>query len=199
MPRFAANLSTLFTELPFRARFAAARMAGFDAIEFQFAYDQPGELLLMELTSQNLQAVLINAPPGLLEDGDRGLAAIEGRETEFELSIAKAMEYARGLHCKQVHVLAGVLPPTSDPDRAMVTYIANIKRAAQEAARHEVSILIEPINRHDIPGYFLSDMATAKRVIESVAEHASHEIEEVMGDDFDQENDNSARDKGNGQ
>lgn len=169
MLRFAANLSTMFTELPFRARFAAARMAGFDAVEFQFAYDHdPGDLAA-ELSSHDLTQVLFNMPPGDFEAGERGLAALPGMEAAFEASVTKALEYADVLDCKLLHCMAGIPKVTDSPDKVMATYVANLQRAAEEAARHDVTILIEPVNRRDVPGYFLSEFDLARRIIETVA------------------------------
>lgn len=169
MLRFAANISTMFTELPFRARFAAARMAGFPAVEFQFAYDhEPGELAA-ELQVNGLTQVLLNTPPGDFEAGERGLAALPGRELAFETAMAKALAYADALGCGMIHVMAGIPDVSVDPDRAMQTFVSNLQRAAAEARRHGVTLLIEPINRRDVPGYFLSRNDTARRIIETVA------------------------------
>lgn len=168
MLRFAANLSFLFTELPFRSRFAAARMAGFAGVEYLFPYDHdPGELKA-ELDANGLTQVLFNLPPGDWEAGERGLAAIPGREAAFDAALEKALHYADRLNCKLLHVMAGIPPVTVDSDKAMATYVANLARGAEAAAAHGVTLVIEPINRRDIPGYFLSRTTTARRVIESV-------------------------------
>lgn len=169
MPRFAANLSTMFTELPFRARFAAARLAGFNAVEFQFAYDHdPGDLAA-ELSSHDLTQVLFNLSPGDFEAGERGLAAIPGRELAFETSVTQALEYADVLGCKLLHCMAGIPDVTESADKVMKTYIGNLQRAAEEAARQGVTLLIEPVNHRNVPGYFLSEFDVARRVIENVA------------------------------
>lgn len=169
MLRFAANISTMFTELPFRARFAAAKMAGFPAVEFQFAYDhEPGELAA-ELGVNGLRQILLNTPPGDFEAGERGLAAIPGRELAFETAITKALAYADALGCGMIHVMAGIPPVTVDPDKAMQTFVSNLQQASEEAKRHGVTLLIEPINRRDVPGYFLSRNDIARRIIETVA------------------------------
>ncbi len=169
MLKFAANISTLFTELPLRSRFAAARMAGFSAVECRSPYDlSPGEVMA-ELDVNALGLVLIDAPAGDPEAGGFGLAALPGREAEFERSVTCALDYAEAVGTPLVHVMAGVLPASADPDLAMSVYIANLGRAAVEAAERGITIVIEPLNRRDVPGYFLSRTETARRVIEQVA------------------------------
>src|SRR5438105_11359700 len=110
MPRFAANLSFLFNEVPFLDRFAEAAQAGFSAVEFAFGYDYSPRELTARLAANGLKQVLINAPPGDLAAGERGLAALPGREHEFSASIVTALRYAEALSCPRLHVMAGVLP-----------------------------------------------------------------------------------------
>ena len=168
MPKFAANLTMMFNELPFRARFAAARMAGFRAVEFLFPYGHDAGLLLTELETHGVRVVLFNLPPGDWDAGERGLAALPGREADFERSVTAAIEYANTLNCKQLHAMAGILPPTVDPDLAMSVYINNLARAASELKPHGITLLIEPINTRDMPGYFLSRTEEARRVIDGI-------------------------------
>src|ERR1700758_809587 len=113
MPRFSANLSFLFTELPFLERFAAAATAGFRAVEFAFAYEIPPREIAARIEDNGLAQVLINAPPGNYAAGERGLAAQPGREREFAASLATALAYARELSCPRIHVMAGVLRETA--------------------------------------------------------------------------------------
>ena len=169
MPRFAANLTMMFNELPFRARFAAARMAGFRAVEFLFSYGHDAGLLQTDIETNNIRVVLFNLPPGDWDAGERGMAALPGREADFERSVSAAIEYANTLGCKNLHAMAGIMSPTVDPDRAMATYMRNLAQAAAELAPHGITLLIEPINTRDMPGYFLSRTKDARRVIESVA------------------------------
>jgi hydroxypyruvate isomerase len=169
MPRFAANLSMMFTELPFKARFAAARMAGFKGVEFLFPYDYDAGDLAAELMSHDLTQVLFNLYPGDFNAGERGLAALPGREADFETSVTQALDYAGVLGCKLLHCMAGVPKVLEDPEKIMNTYISNLQRAAAEAGPHDVTILIEPINQRDNPGYYLSDIDSARRIIEAVA------------------------------
>jgi 2-dehydrotetronate isomerase len=170
MPRFSANLSFLYTELPFLERFAAAARDGFRAVEFAFAYEFRAKEISARLAAGRLAQVLINAPPGNLAAGERGLGALSGREEEFAASIATALDLARELRCPRVHVMAGVLPEGGDParDRARTTFVNNLRFAAREALRHDVALTIEPINTRDIPGYFLNTQAEAHAIREEV-------------------------------
>ncbi|MCB1477183.1 MAG: TIM barrel protein [Rhodobiaceae bacterium] len=169
MPRFAANLSTLFTELPFRSRFTAARMAGFDAVELTFPYDHPAEALAAELGMQNMQLVMFSAPAGDWEAGDRGLAALPGREAQFEASIEAALAYAEMTGCPIVNVMAGILPPMVDPDHAYATLLANLRQAAEAAAAKNVMLVIEPVSTAEMPGYYLNEFPLAVRALENLA------------------------------
>jgi hydroxypyruvate isomerase len=171
MPRFSANLSFLYTELPFLERFAAAAHDGFRAVEFAFAYEFPAPEIAARLAANHLAQVLINAPPGNLAAGKRGLAALSGREEEFAASITTALDFAGELRCPRVHVMAGVLPEGADQaqrDRARATFVNNLRFAAHEALRHDLALTIEPINTRDIPGYFLNTQAQAHGIREEV-------------------------------
>ena len=114
MPQFAANLSFLYTDLPFPERFAAAARDGFRAVEYLFPYEHEAETLARLLKENGLQQALFNAPPGNWEAGERGLAALPGREAEFLQGIERALQYARTLHCPRIHVMAGLKPVTAD-------------------------------------------------------------------------------------
>jgi len=167
MPRFAANLSFLFTEVPFLARFGEAAHAGFRAVEFAFAYEYRLQELVAEQRAHRLDVVLINAPPGDRDAGDRGLASLPGREHEFAAGIANALRYAQALSCPRIHVMAGVLPPGADDaerERRMRTYVRNLRFAATEAAGQGVTVLIEPLNPRDAPDYLLTTQAQAHAV-----------------------------------
>jgi hydroxypyruvate isomerase len=167
MPRFAANLTFLFNEVPFLARFGEAAHAGFRAVEFAFAYEYRIQELVAEQRQHKLDVVLINAPPGDWEAGDRGLASVPGREHEFTASIANALRYAQALSCSRIHVMAGIVPPGADDaerERRLRTYVRNLKHAAAEAATQNATILIEPLNPRDVPGYLLTTQAHAHAV-----------------------------------
>ena len=171
MPRFAANLSFLFHEVAFVDRFAAAAEAGFRAVEFTFGYDFPAQELAARLRAHDLQQVLINAPPGDWNAGERGLGALPDREREFAAGVATALRYADALSCPRVHVMAGVLSGDGDPGRrahCRSTFVRNLRAAAHEAAGHGVELMIEPINRRDVPGYFLTTQAEAHAIREEV-------------------------------
>jgi hydroxypyruvate isomerase len=167
MPRFAANLSFLFDEVPFLERFGEAAHAGFRAVEFAFAYEYRIQELVAEQRAHRLDVVLLNAPPGDWEQGDRGLASIPGREHEFAAGISNALQYAQALSCSRIHVMAGVVPADADDaerERRMRMYVRNLRAAAAEAQAQGVTILIEPINPRDMPGYLLTTQAQAHAV-----------------------------------
>jgi len=181
MPKFAANLHYLFTEVPFLDRFAAAAEAGFKGVEFQVPYDYPGRELRARLDARGLKMVLFDAPMGDWNAGDRGLAAVPGREAEFRAGLAKAVEYADALGCDLVHVMAGVVGPGVDYKEAERVYVANLRYAADLFQPHGVRAVIEPINRRlgvasggpsytteGMHGYFLNHTEHARRVIEMV-------------------------------
>ncbi|HKY95311.1 MAG TPA: 2-oxo-tetronate isomerase [Kiloniellales bacterium] len=169
MPRFAANLSFLFQELPFLDRFAAAAAAGFKAVEYLSPYDHAPEVIAALLKEHRLEQVLFNNPAGDWAKGERGISALPGREREFELGISKALDYAKALGCPRVHAMAGIVPAGTDRAEAETTYVGNLKRAAAEAGRRGVMLVIEPINGRDIPGFHLQTSQHAERVIEAVA------------------------------
>jgi hydroxypyruvate isomerase len=168
MPKFAANLSTLFNEISFLDRFAQAREAGFDAVEFLFPYACEPEWITGRLARYNLELVLYNFPAGDWAAGDRGMACDPRRIGEFQDSVALALDYADDLGVKQMHCMAGKLPPNVPPERAHATYVANLKFAAAELAARGIDLLIEPINDRDMPGYFLTGSRQAAAVIEEV-------------------------------
>jgi hydroxypyruvate isomerase len=168
MPRFAANLSMLYTEHPFLDRFEAAARDGFDAVEFLFPYEWPASTLAALLARHGLQQVLFNAVPGDFAGGERGLACLPGREAEFRAGIDRGLEYAAALGCPRLHVMAGLAPATAARADLRSLYLANLAWAAQRAADAKVDVLIEPINTRDIPGYFLNRQEEAHAVLAEV-------------------------------
>ncbi|HET7315045.1 2-oxo-tetronate isomerase [Salinisphaera sp.] len=170
MPRFAANLSMLFNEVPFIERFAAAAEEGFTGVEFLFPYAFEPADLAAELERHNLTQVLFNLPPGDWEAGERGLAALPGREAEFRDSVDRALEYATTLNCARVHAMAGVAPDGLPHEAMHTTYIDNLRFAARRLAAHGIQLLIEPINTRDMPGYFLNHQYEGHAVIAAVGE-----------------------------
>lgn len=172
MPRFSANLSFLFNEVPFLERFGEAAHAGFRAVEFAFGYEYQARDIAARVAEHKLEVVLINAPPGNLEAGDRGLASLSGREHEFAASVVTALRYAQALRCPRLHVMAGVLPEGADEEeraRRLRTYKRNLRFACQEAAEQNVTVLIEPLNLRDNPRYLLSTQAEAHAIRDEVA------------------------------
>ena len=171
MPRFAANLTFLFTEVPFLERFGEAAHAGFRAVEFAFPYEFHAQEVVARQKEHKLEVVLINAPPGDWALGDRGVASLPGREHEFQAGIVTALRYAAALSCPRVHVMAGLLPAGADADertRRMRTFARNLHFACEEAARQDVWIMIEPINPQDVPGYLLNTQGEAHALREQV-------------------------------
>jgi 2-dehydrotetronate isomerase len=170
MPKFAANLTMMFNEVPFPQRFAAAADAGFAAVEFLFPYDHPPQEVAGWLKENGLQSVLFNMPPGDWAAGERGLGSLPGREEEFRDGVARALEYAEALGTPRIHAMAGLRADVADPAEQRRVYIENLRYAAQQLARHGRMLLIEPINGRDIPGYFLNTQADAHAVREAVGE-----------------------------
>jgi len=173
MPRFAANLSMLYSDLDFHARFAAAARDGFEAVEYLFPYAYAPAQLAALLRENGLQQVLFNAPPGDWDAGERGLACLPGREAEFAAGIAQAIDYALALGCPRIHVMAGLAPEASksaDAAAAHATYVANVRLAARQAAPHGLQILLEPINGRDMPGFFLSRQDQAHALLAEIGE-----------------------------
>ena len=169
MPRLAANLSTLFTEVPLRERCAAAAAAGFTAVECQFPYEVPAAELAAELGALGLQQVLINTPPGS-QPGDRGLAGQPQRRDEFRAGLQQAVDYAVAIGCERIHVMAGLCPPDLAAAEAMEQFVSNLIYAADVCAPHDITALIEPINtRVDVPGYLLHSTADAVDCLQRVA------------------------------
>jgi hydroxypyruvate isomerase len=177
MPRFAANLSMMYPELPFLDRFEAAAKDGFKAVEYLFPYAFAKEELAARLKANGLQQVLFNAPPGGTDaasidrawnGGDKGITCIPGREDEFRAGVALALDYAQALGCPRIHLMAGLLPAGVSREAAQRTYVANLRWAAAEAARHGRDVLIEPINTRDIPGFFLNRQDQAHALVAEV-------------------------------
>ncbi len=171
MPRFSANLSFLFGEVPFLERFAEAAHAGFRAVEFTFPYEWQARDIAEQAARHGLEVALFNAPPGDFAAGDRGLASVPGREHEFAASIAMGLRYAKELACRRLHVMAGAVPPDADAterERRRRLYVRQLRHACEEAAGQGVTITIEPLNPRDMPGYLLRTQAEAHAIREEV-------------------------------
>lgn len=165
MVKFAANLTMQFKEVPFLDRFERAAKAGFKAVEFLFPYEYPAAELASRLKAHGLTQALFNMPAGDWAAGDRGSAALPARVEEFRKGARLALDYARALGCKRVHAMSGVT--AKEPDRGLCekTWIENIRYAADLAAKDGITILIEPLNPRDMPGYFISHQMDAVELV----------------------------------
>lgn len=167
MPRFAANLSMMFTEWAFLDRFKAARDNGFDAVEFLFPYEHPPEAVGNALKDNGLTQALFNCPPGNWEKGERGMAVFPERRAEFEASIDKALVYADATGVKRLHLMAG-LAKAGDPV-AQKSYESAVLFACDKAGPKGLDIVIEPINARSVPGFFLNNFDVAADVVRRLA------------------------------
>jgi hydroxypyruvate isomerase len=168
MPRFAANLTMLFNEVPFLDRFERAAAAGFDAVEFLFPYAHPAAEVAARLQAHGLRLVLHNLPAGDWDAGERGIACLPDRVDEFRAGVAKALEYAHALGVTQLNCLAGKVPLGAGDELLRKTFVANLRYAAAELKKAGLKLLIEPINTFDIPGFYLSRSAQALAIIDAV-------------------------------
>jgi hydroxypyruvate isomerase len=164
MPRFSANLSMLYPEHAFLDRFAAAAADGFGAVEYVGAYAHPPELIAELLQRHGLEQALFNFPAGDWDKGERGLAGLPGRESEFRESIATAIRYAKATNCTRLNCLAGILPPGVAPAEAEAVLVGNLRLAAEALAEHGIQLLLEPINPRDMPGYLVNSSADFERI-----------------------------------
>jgi hydroxypyruvate isomerase len=168
MPKFAANLTMLFNEVPFLERFERAAKAGFEAVEFLFPYAWPAAEIKSRLDANRLKLVLHNLPPGDWDAGERGIGCHPDRVDEFRAGVAKAIEYARALGVPQLNCLAGKVPAGVDDATLRKTFVGNLKFAAGELKKAGLKLLIEPINTFDIPGFYLNHTAQAASILDEV-------------------------------
>jgi len=168
MPKFAANLTMLFTEVEFMERFERAHNSGFTAVEYLFPYAFAAQDLAQKLQEYGLTQALFNMPPGDWDKGERGFAAIPGREQEFEKSVETALTYARALNCKKVHAMSGIIDKRFTREEHVNTFIKNIRFAADAFAKHNITLLIEPLNNRDVPNYFIAHQREAAQLIKQV-------------------------------
>lgn len=166
MPKFAANLTMLFTEVPFLDRFAAAAEAGFEAVEFLFPYDFTVKQVADALTASRLTPVLHNLPAGNWAAGERGIACLPDRIAEFRAGVPRAIEYATALGVPAVNCLAGIAP--ADTAAAHQTLVDNLRFAAAELHHAGIGLLLEPVNRRDIPGFFVHSTAQGLAILDEV-------------------------------
>ncbi|AXK38080.1 hydroxypyruvate isomerase [Crenobacter cavernae] len=156
MPKFAANLTMLFNEVDFLSRFEAAAKAGFKGVEYLFPYDFDKNQLAELLDKNGLKQVLHNLPAGNWAGGERGIAVLPDRVSEFQDGVGRAIDYAKTLGCTQLNVLAGITPQGVDADKVRETFVSNIKFAADKLEAEGIKLLIEAINTFDIPGFYVS-------------------------------------------
>ena len=168
MLNFAANLTMMFNEVPFLERFDAARKAAFLGVEFLFPYEFSANDIGQRIEDNGLTQVLFNLPPGNWESGERGIAALPGREDEFKESLETALTYAEATRCKTLHVMAGIIPPGGNLEEMFDTLVANLILACELARSAGVNIVLEPLNSQDVPEYFLPRVTDAVSVIDTV-------------------------------
>ena len=168
MPKFAANLTMLFNEVPFMDRFEQAAQAGFEAVEFLVPYDHAAEDIRAKLKGNQLALVLHNLPAGDWAAGERGIACHPDRVDEFRAGVAKAISYAKVLEVGQLNCLAGKLPDGVSAQQAHAVFVENLRFAAGELKKAGLRLLIEPINTFDIPGFFLSRTDQALAILKEV-------------------------------
>lgn len=168
MPRFCANLSLMFSEVPFLDRFEAAARAGFKGVEYLFPYEFDPADIKSRLDTHGLTQVLFNMPPGDWDGGERGIAALPDRVAEFQQGVRLAADYAVALRCTQVHCMAGIARDRADTAAMRATYVSNLAFAASAFAKHDLNVLIEPINTRDMPGYYLNHTQQALGIIAEI-------------------------------
>lgn len=168
MPKFSANLSMLFTEVDFLQRFRRAKEQGFSAVEYMFPYDYPIAALRSELEAHRLSQVLFNLPAGDWAAGERGIACLPGREAEFRDGVGRAIEYAQALGCDRINCLIGNPDPAVGRHATDERVKENLRYAADTLARQNIRLLIEPINRYDMPQFYLQTSRQAIELIEAI-------------------------------
>jgi len=191
MPRFSANISMLFKEVGFPERFEAAARAGFKAVEIQFPYGWSKRQLGEIAQRAGVEVVLINIPAGDPKKGDRGIGCLPQRVAEFREGVGKAIEYARGLGCRQMNCLAGVAPPEVAGAKLRETFVSNLRYAAGELARQGMTLLTEPVSTQAVPGFYLNASAQALALMdEADADNLKLQYDlyhmRIMGDDLAQ-------------
>lgn len=168
MPKLAANLTYLFTEVDFFERFAAAAKVGFRAVEYQFPYAHDKHGIAERLAEHDLEMVLINLPAGNVQAGDSGIGCDPNRRQEFRDGVGEGIEFALALGCRQLNCLAGIAPAGIPEGELFDTYVENLRFAADRFSRVGLRLLIEPINTRDRPGFYLSRSTQAMEIIDAV-------------------------------
>jgi hydroxypyruvate isomerase len=169
MLRFAANLTMMYNEVSFLDRFDAAADDGFTAVEYLFPYEHSADEIAARLQRRGLTQALFNLPPGNWAAGERGMACMPERCGEFRQTIATGLSYAQATGVRNLHIMAGITPADTDPAVLHRTYIDNLRLACDLLGEHGITVLVEPINRRDMPGYYLTHQAQAHEVCAEVA------------------------------
>lgn len=151
--KFSANIAFMFADRPFLDRIDAAKAAGFNFVECHFPYDFPIKVLKERLAKSSVSLTGLNTAPGDTKNGEWGLAAVPGREKDFEAHFDQALEYASALGASVIHVMAGNVPYN---ERSSATYVSNLQEAARKASSTKINLILEPLNRRDMPKYFIS-------------------------------------------
>ena len=168
MPKFSANLSFLYAELPFLDRFAAAAADGFPAVEYVGPYDHPPEVIAALLRQHGLTQALFNLPAGNWAGGERGIGCLPDRVDEFRTGVDTAIRYGTALGCTKINCLAGIAPTGVDRQTLQAVLLANLQYAAPRLADAGIKLLLEPINLRDIPGFFVSHTDHAEQIFAAV-------------------------------
>jgi hydroxypyruvate isomerase len=168
VPKFSANLSFLYADLPFLDRFAAAAKDGFRAVEYVGPYGFPAEDVAAALKSNGLTQALFNLPAGNWDGGERGIGCLADRVVEFQAGVETAIRYAQALGCDKINCLAGIAPAGTTADERDAVLVANLKYAAPRLASAGIKLLLEPINLRDIPGFHVSTTHHAERLLDAV-------------------------------
>jgi hydroxypyruvate isomerase len=174
MPKFAANLSFLYLDLPLLERIGAAAKSGFAGVEFMSPYEERAGDIAKRLEDAGVEQVLFNLPSGDWAGGERGIAIQPERAGEFRANVQRAIDYAGALKCRRINCLAGLAPDGADRKRLRATFVENLAYAAAELAKANVKLLIEPVNTRDIPRFFLSHSAEALDIIAEVGSSNLH-------------------------
>ena len=169
MPKFSANLTMMFNEVEFLDRFERAARVGFNAVEYMFPYEWPKEQLARKLESHKLEQVLFNLPAGDWAAGERGIACLPGRESEFRDGVAIAIDYAEALQCPTLNCLVGLTPDDTGADKVLQTLVDNLKFAADALEKKGVRLVVEMLNHNAVPGFHLVRTRDALRLLEEVS------------------------------
>ncbi|MFD1805098.1 2-oxo-tetronate isomerase [Pasteurella oralis] len=168
MPKFAANLTMMFTEVPFLDRFEAAAKAGFKYVEYLWPYDYPADVLKAKLDQYSLQQVLFNTSAGNIDEGEWGVSAIPNREADSQRDIDLALEYALALNCPNVHIMAAVVPEGADKTQYKQTFVNNLRYAAEKFKPHGIKILLEALSPQVKPNYLLKSQFDTLEIVNLV-------------------------------